>query len=63
MPEEKELAGLRREMEKLADHLDTDLGDLESEVVGNILRRLLEGAMATTIISEFGLISEGDTGV
>lgn len=61
MPEERELEGLKREMEKLALHLEADIGDLESEVVSGILRLLLEGHTAVSIIKEFGLVSESDT--
>lgn len=61
MPEERELEGLKREMEKLAQHLEADIGDLESEVVSGILFSLLEGKTATSIIGEFGLVSESDT--
>lgn len=61
MPEERELEGLKREMEKLAQHLEADVGDLESEVVSGILRLLLEGFTATHIIKEFALVSESNT--
>lgn len=57
----KELEGMRREMEKLAQHLEADIGDIESEVVGGILTKLLEGETATSIINEFGLVSETET--
>lgn len=62
MPEERELDGLKHEMEKLAQHLEADVGDIESEVVSGILCMLLEGHTATNIITEFGLVTEdGET--
>lgn len=66
MPE-KELEGLQREMEKVADHLEEHLEDLDGEVDGElmvgILRSLLQGASAETIIEGYGLEVEEVTGV
>lgn len=57
----RELEGLKREMDKLAQHLEADVGDIESEVVSGILHKLSEGETATSIINEFGLVSETET--
>lgn len=55
---------LRLEMEKLADHLaaigEEDDALMDPDAVGEIIRSLLEGELATTIIEDFGLVSGGD---
>lgn len=59
MPEERELEGLRREIEALADCLD-DLGDdLDSTAVAGILRGLLNGETADAIIADYALTDPG----
>ena len=55
MPEERELEGLKREMEKLADCLNDMGDDLDSAAVGDMLKSLINGATAETIIEDFGL--------
>lgn len=54
-------SSLRLEMEKLADHLaalsDEDDALMDPDAVGELLRALLEGELATTIIEDFGLVS------
>lgn len=63
MPEERELDGLKREMEKLADHLAALEGlTIDGDAVGDILRELMAGATAVTIIGEFDLVTEFDEG-
>ncbi len=58
MPEEKELAGMKEEMEKLADHFEENGeqlgGTVDSDSVVGILRSLLQGARADTIIEGYG---------
>lgn len=59
--EANELAGLRREMEKLADHMSAlDGNAIECEVAEGILRALLEGDSASSIIDDFDLVSDED---
>jgi hypothetical protein len=54
--DERELNGMKDEMEKLAEHLE-NLGDeLDTEVVASMLRLLVHGHTAAAIIEEYGLI-------
>lgn len=58
MAEEKELEGLKLEMEKLADHFEENGeqldGTVDSDSIVGILRSLLQGARAETIIEGYG---------
>lgn len=65
MGEEKELEGLKREMQKLADELGLLDGDslMDPDSVGEILLALLEGTTADSIIEDFGLVSDDAPGV
>lgn len=57
--EERELAGMKDEMEKLAETLE-NLGDeLDTEVVAAVLRLLAAGYTADRIIAEFCLVDAG----
>lgn len=62
MPEKLELEGLKCEMEKLADHLAALEGDefMDPDAVGEMLRCLLNGEMASSIIEDFGLVSDSE---
>lgn len=58
MPEQMELEGMKREMEALADHFEEHGeqldGTVDSDSVVGILRSLLQGARADTIIEGYG---------
>jgi len=56
--EERELAGLKAEMEKLADHLDCLDADIDAECVADILSDLMNGKTAESIIDQYGLVDE-----
>ncbi len=58
MEERMELEGIKREMAKLAEHLDTIDVDLDSEVVADVLTELSEGHTADAIIDRYGLVDE-----
>lgn len=55
MPEERELEGLKREIEELAECLQNMGDDLDSSAVADMLGELVRGATARKIIDEFGL--------
>jgi hypothetical protein len=55
---ERELEGLKSEMEKLADHLDCLNADIDAECVADILSDLSSGSTAATIIEKYGLIDD-----
>lgn len=55
MAEEKELEGLKREMEALAECLSNMGDDIDSDAVADILHCLVRGDTARSIIDDFGL--------
>lgn len=57
--DERELEGIKREMEKLAEHLEGFGDELDTEVVAAILRELAAGHTTEAIIEEYGLIDSG----
>lgn len=57
--DERELEGIKREMEKLAEHLEGFGDEIDTDVVAGILRELAAGHTAETIIKEYGLIDSG----
>ena len=59
MEEENELAGLKDEMEKLAEQLENLGDDIDTEVIASMLRLLSNGHTAASIIEEYGLIDAG----
>lgn len=67
METEKELEGLKREMLKLADHFEDHSEELEdcmdADTVVGVLKSLLNGATAETIIEGYGLEVEEEAGV
>lgn len=67
MPTELEFEGLKREIEKVADYIEDHLDSLDNDVDGEcavgILRSLLNGATAETIIEGYGLEAEETTGI
>jgi len=60
---EEKLEGLKLEMEKLAEHLDTLEADIDAEAVADILTDLRDGVTADTIIDRYGLVDEDFPGV
>lgn len=56
--EERELEGLKREMGKLAEHLEMLDIDVDSQCMAEILTNLIHGKTAESIIDAYGLIDE-----
>lgn len=56
--EERELEGMKREMDTLAVHLEEVDIDIVSDAVSGILRCLLAGHTSDSIISDFALEEE-----
>ncbi len=57
MPE-RELDGLKNEMTKLAEHLESVDTDLDSQTIADILTELVDGRTAEHLISRYGIIDE-----
>jgi hypothetical protein len=55
MAEERELEGLKREMEKLAECFANMGDDIDTTAVGEILMGLTQGETAEHIIESYGL--------
>jgi predicted esterase YcpF (UPF0227 family) len=56
-----ELESLKREMQKLARHLEGVADEIPAEAVGAILTELLSGYTAAAIIDSYSLESETET--
>lgn len=54
--EERELEGIKREAEKLAEHLECMGDELDTEVVAGIIRELVAGHTADSITITYDLI-------
>jgi hypothetical protein len=59
MEAERELQGMKWEMEKLADCLEELGDDLDSEALAGILRALVSGETAQHIIADYALTEAG----
>lgn len=61
--DKRELEGIKREMQELADHIANNADELDdcldSDVVSGLLRELADGKPAAFLIDDFGLNVEG----